>query len=121
MVNFVNKDTWVSSISNEIVHSLVVSVKGHDKGTVYLVLSKEASDVKKSDFLYLADGKLKKVSSPKKKKRKHVRPYLQNNESFREYFLSYFPTGTPVTDGRLRRLIRNFVNQSVSPQSREEE
>ncbi len=45
---------------------LVRSTKGHDKDTVYFIMRME------DDFLYLVDGKHKKVKAPKKKRWKHV-------------------------------------------------
>ena len=46
--------------------SLVYSIKGRDKGNLFLVLKRE------KDFVYLADGILRKAENPKKKKIKHV-------------------------------------------------
>ena len=46
--------------------SLVYSIAGRDKGTLFLVLEREG------DFVYLADGILRKTENPKKKKIKHV-------------------------------------------------
>ena len=46
--------------------SLVYSIAGRDKGTLFLVLKKDG------DFVYLADGDLRKVENPKKKRLKHV-------------------------------------------------
>lgn len=46
--------------------SLVYSIAGRDKGTLFLVLKKDG------DYVYLADGNLRKVENPKKKKIKHV-------------------------------------------------
>ena len=46
--------------------SLVYSIAGRDKGSLFLVLEKDG------DFVYLADGDLRKTENPKKKKLKHV-------------------------------------------------
>ena len=45
---------------------LALSAAGHDRGTLYLVLSEDERSV------LLADGKLRKLSRPKRKNRKHV-------------------------------------------------
>ena len=45
---------------------LAVSKAGHDKGRLYVVVKAD------QEFVYLADGKNRSVSSPKKKKRKHI-------------------------------------------------
>lgn len=46
--------------------SLVYSRSGRDKGTLFVVISTEG------DWVYLADGKLRRADKPKKKKLKHV-------------------------------------------------
>ncbi len=45
-----------------------VSKAGHDKGRMYIILKEEG------EYVYLADGKLRTVENPKKKKKKHVQP-----------------------------------------------
>lgn len=43
-----------------------VSKAGHDKGQMYLIIKEEG------DFVYLADGKARKLDYPKKKRKKHL-------------------------------------------------
>ncbi len=50
---------------------LVRSGAGHDKGKLYLVVREEG------DMLWLADGTIRPLQRPKKKKRRHVRPEEQ--------------------------------------------
>ena len=45
---------------------VVYSISGRDKTMPFIVLKEEG------DFLYLADGKLRKLENPKKKRKKHV-------------------------------------------------
>lgn len=45
---------------------VVRSTAGHDKDGLFLVLQAEG------DFLWLVDGKRRKLETPKKKRRKHV-------------------------------------------------
>lgn len=45
---------------------IVISGAGHDKGQYYVII--EAND----EYVYLVDGKSKKLSNPKKKNRKHI-------------------------------------------------
>ena len=47
--------------------NIVLSDAGRDRGKLFFVMSVEG------EFLLLADGKSRKVESPKRKKRKHVR------------------------------------------------
>jgi ribosomal protein L14E/L6E/L27E len=46
--------------------NIVKSTAGRDKGEIFFVLATEG------DFLLLADGKLRPVERPKRKRRKHV-------------------------------------------------
>lgn len=46
--------------------SLVYSIAGRDKGSLFIVLKRDG------DYVYLADGNLRKVENPKKKKLKHI-------------------------------------------------
>ncbi len=43
-----------------------VSMAGHDKGRMYLIVKEEG------DMVYLADGKSRIQENPKKKKKKHM-------------------------------------------------
>ena len=72
---------------------LALAAAGHDRGTVYLILGEDG------DRLLLADGRLRKLSRPKRKNRKHVviLPGLAEAVSgkLRE----------PLTDAALRRAL----------------
>ena len=46
--------------------SLVYSRAGRDKGSLFIVIDKEG------DWVYLADGNLRRVEKPKKKRLKHI-------------------------------------------------
>lgn len=50
------------------VGQVVISKAGRDLGQVFIILRIE------DNFAYLADGKLRKVGCPKKKKFKHLQP-----------------------------------------------
>ena len=51
-----------------VVRSVVCSKAGRDKGRFFAVLSLE------DDFAYIADGDLRKLEKPKRKKLKHLAP-----------------------------------------------
>ena len=46
--------------------SLIVSKAGRDKGQLFYVIDTD------EQYVYLADGKIRKLEKPKRKKRKHV-------------------------------------------------
>ncbi|NCB62344.1 MAG: hypothetical protein EOM52_01835 [Clostridia bacterium] len=72
---------------------VVRSLAGHDRGDLYYVVGEE------DEFLFLANGKQRKVSSPKRKKLRHTAE---------EGTVSLT---APVTDGRLRAALAVFRNQ----------
>lgn len=79
--------------------NLVYSVAGRDSGNIFLVMKVE------NEFCYLADGKRRKVSNPKKKKLKHVKPAMKVAETLREKIsLDLRPTNAEI-----RRCIRELM------------
>ncbi len=56
------------------VGMLARSKAGHDKGHVYVIMKEENA------YVYLADGELKTIEKPKKKKKKHVQIILKQHE-----------------------------------------
>ena len=73
---------------------LALSAAGHDRGTLYLVLEEDGGSV------LLADGKLRKLSRPKRKNRQHV--------IFLPEGLTEAVSGKlrdPLTDAALRRAL----------------
>lgn len=52
---------------NEHISEIVYSVAGRDKGICFIVTAQE------QNFVYLCNGKCRKVGSPKKKKIRHVK------------------------------------------------
>lgn len=80
---------------------LAVSKAGHDKGRLYVVVKED------QEFVYLADGKNRSVSSPKKKKRKHIQ-------------INYYIPGTlqkvleaeqKLEDEQIKKAIKEYKNQ----------
>ena len=49
-----------------MVGMLATSRAGHDKDTTYVIIGEE------KEYVYLADGRLKTVGQPKKKKKRHI-------------------------------------------------
>lgn len=50
------------------VGQVVYSKRGRDRGMVFIVVGEEG------EFVFLADGRLRRLSKPKKKKLMHVQP-----------------------------------------------
>ncbi|MCM1122164.1 MAG: KOW domain-containing RNA-binding protein [Eubacterium sp.] len=49
-----------------MVGMLAVSRAGHDSATTYVIIEED------SEYVYLADGRIRTVDRPKKKNRKHI-------------------------------------------------
>ncbi len=83
----------------EIVEgSIVRSIAGRDKGDLFIVLSREG------EFAYLANGELRKVDRPKKKKLKH----LQGTSSVSEFIQNKLEAVGKVTNSEVRKALAEF-------------
>ena len=56
---------------------LVQSLAGHDRGGLFIIIREDG------DYVYLADGRTRSVSKPKRKKKKHVQLHPGAIRSFR--------------------------------------
>ena len=83
---------------------IVESVAGHDKGRVFIVLDVE------EDFLTLADGKLRKVENPKRKRKKHTRLLTNVTSPIVEKIIN----GEKVLNSEIRKTLSQFAVQTVS-------
>ena len=54
--------------------SLVVSKAGRDQGQLFYVIDAD------EQYVYLADGKSRRLEKPKRKKRKHIEQKIRNGE-----------------------------------------
>lgn len=75
---------------------LAISRAGHDKGTLYVVLSYDDTCV------WLADGKRKLLESPKKKKWKHVQVIRHLPEEISAQLSSF------ESDAHVRRILKDY-------------
>ncbi len=83
----------------EIIEGSVVrSVAGRDKGERFLVL------VREGEYAYIADGDLRKVERPKKKKLKH----LQGSYAVSEVIKSKLRANEEVTNSQVRKALAEF-------------
>lgn len=49
-----------------MIGKFATSKAGHDKGKCYVIVGEE------DEFVYLSDGRLKKLEMPKRKRKKHI-------------------------------------------------
>lgn len=76
---------------------LVKSLAGHDKGQIYVIVNK------KEDYIYLADGKLKKLANLKKKNKKHVQRINLKSDIIMKKIIN-----NSVVDADIINVIRNY-------------
>ena len=88
---------------------VVRSLAGHDRDGLYCVVNTE------SDFLQLANGKERKLNSPKRKRVKHV---VRAGSSDHPVFLRLY-SGETVGDNELRKALAAFRDER-NQQSRRE-
>ncbi len=81
------------------VGHIVISLAGRDKGRPFYVLKTE------ENFVYLSDGSLRKIESPKKKKRKHVRVA----DDFETRIAEKLRSGEKVLNSEMRKALADYV------------
>jgi len=84
--------------------SIVRSDAGRDKGKLFIVLAVQG------EYLLLADGKSRKVESPKRKKRKHVLFVAADDNRVSQKIIS----DEKVTNSELRRTLAAY-REEVHP------
>lgn len=77
-------DTWVGSI--------VLSLSGRDKKRLFLVVGLD----EENGYLYIADGKLRQIQHPKKKKCKHLRFVRCGSETVKRALLDKTMTNSQL-------------------------
>lgn len=77
---------------------LVYANAGRDKGKYFIVLTLE------NEFLYLCDGKIRKLNNLKKKKMKHVKSLNVVVETIADKICA----GEELTDKQIRKTISEF-------------
>lgn len=75
---------------------IVCSKAGRDKGKYFVVMETDGSE-----FVYICDGKLRKVDKPKKKKIKH----LAKTGETAKVIIDKLASGERVTNPELRRTL----------------
>ena len=80
---------------------LAVSKAGHDKGRLYVVIKADQK------YVYLADGKNRSVSQPKKKKQKHI----QINYHIPMVLAKALETEQELKDEQIKKAIKDYKNQ----------
>ena len=86
--------------------SLIVSKAGRDKGQLFYVIDTD------EQYVYLADGKSRKLEKPKRKKRKHVEQVPRTESRIAEKIRN----GEKVLNSELRRELA-VIGQTFNSQN----
>ncbi len=86
------------------VGQVVYSKCGHDKGKAFIVTEIEG------DFLYLTDGKSRKMDKPKKKKTKHV----QITNYYDDELKTKIENGEYLLDADFVKALKKYSDQKQS-------
>ena len=86
---------------DNLIGLIVRSKAGRDKGDYFIVLKTE------DEFVYMANGDLRKVDCPKKKKLKH----LQKTGYVSEFVKNRICTIGKVTNSELRKALAEYLNR----------
>lgn len=84
------------------VGQLVFSKCGRDKGRAFIVISIE------EEYVHLIDGDLRKVDSPKLKKKKHIQPTNTTLQGIQQKIIE----GTRFSDSDVRKEIDEYLNKT---------
>ena len=84
---------------------LASSKAGHDKDKIYVIIKED------TEYVWLADGKIKTVDKPKKKRKKHIQiiKYFNNEE-----IKSSLSEGKKVSDLEIVMTLKNYKKQQMS-------
>ena len=83
---------------SEYIADVVLALAGRDEGKYFVVTAQEAN------FVYLCDGKSRKVGNPKKKKIKHVKFVGTKNE----FLYDKLSSGGKITNKEVRYALADF-------------
>ena len=78
--------------------NIVKSIAGRDAGSLFFVLATEG------DFLLLADGKRRRLESPKRKRTRHVQFVCESDSAVAEKIRS----SEKITNSELRKALAAF-------------
>lgn len=79
-------------LMNECKNGMLAKAKaGHDTGKVYVIIDSD------SEYVYLADGRIRTIQKLKKKKKKHVQ------------LIKYEQDVLSADDAQIRRILREYT------------
>ena len=86
-------------VSEYVKGQLVYSKSGRDRGKLFIIIDIDGQ------YLYLADGRLRRIENPKKKKDKHVQKVNYVMENIKEKIQEE----GKLTNGDLRQALNQYL------------
>ncbi len=83
-------------MSNEIQGCFAISLAGHDKGQMYVIIDSD------DEYVYVCDGKNKLVGEPKRKRYKHIQLVKRKDAGIE----SKLASGKPLINEDIKRAIK---------------
>lgn len=81
---------------------LAVSLAGHDKGDLFIILSESR------EYVYLVDGIYRTLEKPKCKNKKHIQVIYKNDETLSKKLIQK----EPVTDEEIKYFIKCYKREN---------
>ena len=85
-----------------MIGNLAVSLAGHDKGQIYLIIREDG------EYVYLCDGRLKTTEQPKRKNRKHIQVIKRGVD---QELTTRLAKGESVRDEEIKRMIKLYESK----------
>lgn len=70
-------------MQDDLLGKIVLSKRGRDADRLFVIMK-----IFNDDYVYIADGDLRKIEKPKKKKLKHLKEITLTKNNLRDYNLS---------------------------------
>ncbi|NMA84593.1 MAG: RNA-binding protein [Epulopiscium sp.] len=86
-------------MQNCTIGQVVYSKAGRDRGKMFVVVEVE------DEYVYVADGKLRKIENPKKKKRKHI----QITHTILDNLQEKINKGMKVSNSDIRKNLEDLI------------
>ena len=85
-----------------MIGNLAVSLAGHDKGQIYIIIREDG------EYVYLCDGRLKTTEQPKRKNRKHIQIIKRGVD---QELAARLAKGESVRDEEIKRMIKLYESK----------
>ena len=88
-----------------MIGTFAISKAGHDKDQMYIIVKEE------EDFFYLADGRIRGVEKPKKKRKKHLQIVKTGID---KALAEKLKSGQTVYNEEIKFAIKSRMNKEVT-------